>query len=62
MKSLIMLTVSDVAKRLQVSEEQVRRYIRQGDLRASKLGRGAKGKLRVSEEALQEFLSREYTR
>jgi len=53
-----LMTVNDVAKRLQVTPEQVRRYIRAGTLRASRLGTGPKAKLRISDSALKEFLSK----
>lgn len=54
-----LLTVEDIARRLQVTEPTVREWIRQGRLSAFDLA-GEKGKrheYRVSEEQLQAFLS-----
>lgn len=48
-----MLTVSQVARRLQVHEITVRRYIKAGRLKAVRVGRG----LRVREEDLEAFIA-----
>lgn len=48
-----MLTVSQVARRLQVHEITVRRYIKAGRLKAVRVGRG----LRVREEDLKAFIA-----
>lgn len=45
-------SVSETAKILQVSEESIRRYIKSGSLRASKLGKA----YRIQEKDLQAFL------
>ena len=47
-----MFTVAQVAERLQVGEQTVRRWIRDGDLGAVKLGRA----FRVTETDLEEFI------
>jgi len=49
-----MLTVNDVAARLQVCTKTVRRWIGGGDLQAHRLGH----LLRVSEQDLAAFLAR----
>lgn len=49
-----LLTVSQLAAFLQVSEESVRRYTRAGDLKCSKLGR----QLRFSRTQIEDFLQR----
>lgn len=45
-------TVAEVAEILKLNPETVRNYIRQGRLKASKIGR----EYRISEKRLQEFL------
>lgn len=45
-------SVDETAKILQVSEESIRRYIKSGSLRASKLGKA----YRIQEKDLQAFL------
>lgn len=52
------LTTAEVAKRLRVHEVTVRRYIKQGALRAVK-GPGPNGQFRVSEEALAEYIDQQ---
>ncbi len=47
-----MLAVADVAERLHVSAKTIRRWIACKDLRVHWLG----GQIRVTEEALQDFL------
>lgn len=47
-----MLAVADVADRLHVSSKTIRRWITRKDLRVHWLG----GQIRVTEEALQDFL------
>ena len=49
---MALLTMQEVANRLKVSVWTVRRYIRDGKLKAIKLNRG----LRVREEDLERFL------
>ena len=51
-------TVDEVAKRLKIRPESVRRFIRQGVLKASKLGTGPRAQIRISETAVKEFLSK----
>jgi len=48
-------TPREVAERFKVSEETVRRYIREGKLKAIKFGNS----YRISDEALQEFLDKQ---
>jgi excisionase family DNA binding protein len=47
-----LLTIQQVMERLQIADETVYRYIRQGKLKAVRVG----GLWRVSEKALQEVL------
>ena len=51
-------TVQEVATRLKMHPESGRRFIRQGRLRAVKIGASTRPKLRVSESDLKEFLSK----
>lgn len=51
-------TVAEVAQRLKIRPDSVRRFIREGTLRASRLGTGPKAKMRIPESALKEFLSK----
>ena len=51
-----LLTVDQVAERLQVNEQTIRRWLREGELTGVPFG-GRTG-WRVSEEDLQEFLDR----
>jgi len=53
-------TVAEVAARLKVHPNSVRRFIKEGRLRAVRLGsgHGHRVAVRVSEGALQEFLSK----
>lgn len=55
------LTVADVARRLQVTEETVRRWIRAGDLSALNLG-GRKGGYRIRRADLATFIDSRYIR
>jgi excisionase family DNA binding protein len=48
------LTVQDIAERLQVSEQTVRRWIKTGQLPAIELG----GQYRVSPDDFREFLKK----
>lgn len=48
-----LLTVRQVAAKLQVCEKTVRRAIREGRLQARRLGHGARRSVRVPEEALE---------
>lgn len=50
-----MLTVTDVAKRLKLSESTVRRMMNVGELPFVRVGRG-RGRLRVMEEDMQLYL------
>ena len=49
---MTLLTVEDVAKRLQVHPEVVRRYLRSGELRGIQIG----GRWRIAEEDLAAFI------
>ena len=49
-----MLTVKEIAERLQVHEQTVYRWIKKGVLKAQRVG----GLLRITEEAYQEFTSK----
>lgn len=53
------LTVEDVATRLRVSQETVRRWIRAGQLPVLELG-GPKAGYRIREDALGEFVAKRY--
>jgi len=53
------LTVEDVAARLQVSQETVRRWIRSGQLPVLELG-GPKAGYRIREDALDAFIAERY--
>jgi len=55
-----LLTTADVAERLQVNEQTVRRWIRDGDLRAVRLG-GNKSGYRVLAADLGRFLADRWT-
>lgn len=48
------MTVQEVAERLKVSENTVRRWIREGELKALKAGKS----YRITEEQLQKFLEK----
>jgi len=52
------LTVTEVAKRLQVHWQSVLTYIKNGELEAVKLGRG----YRISEKAIVEFVRKRTTK
>ncbi len=52
------LTVAEVASRLQVSTETVRRWIRAGELPVLDLG--GKAGYRIREDVLEEFIARRY--
>jgi excisionase family DNA binding protein len=57
-----LLTPKEVAKKLKVTEEQVRLLIRKGKIRALNLGTGLKRPLyRISQQTLDSFLGKEYT-
>jgi excisionase family DNA binding protein len=51
-----LLTVAEVARRLKLHEETIRRYIREGRLRAIRLGRTQAG-YRIRASAVELFLS-----
>lgn len=55
-----LLTVQEVADRLRVNRETVRRWLRSGQLRGIKLG-GDRAGFRIGEEVLREFLSKRST-
>uniref|UniRef100_A0A6M3KTE2 Putative DNA binding, helix-turn-helix domain containing protein n=1 Tax=viral metagenome TaxID=1070528 RepID=A0A6M3KTE2_9ZZZZ len=49
-----MLTVKEIAEKLQVHEQTVYRWINRGELKAQRVG----GLLRITEEAYQEFINK----
>jgi excisionase family DNA binding protein len=51
-----LLTVREVADRLRVSIDTVRRYIRRGDIPVVRLGAGVAPPIRVRTEALADFI------
>ena len=53
--ALRLLTIKDVAERLQVSGRTINRVVANGDLTVIRIGRS----VRVSEEALKAFLTEE---
>ena len=53
------LTVNDIVNRLQVHEQTVRRWIREGDLQAVELG--GKSGYRVNEAEFEAFLAERTT-
>lgn len=53
------LTVENVATRLQISQETVRRWIRSGQLPVLELG-GPKAGYRIREDALDAFIAERY--
>ena len=56
-----LLTPKDVARRLRVTDEQVRALIRKGELAAINVGTGSKRPLyRITGQALRDFLSRRW--
>jgi excisionase family DNA binding protein len=56
MPTEVMLTTREVARRLNLGEDAVRRLIRQERLRASDISKTKRVIYRVSEQALDEFL------
>lgn len=52
-----LLTVRQVAERLRVHEQTVRKWLYAGELRCYRLGRGLGAGIRISEAQLSEFLS-----
>lgn len=50
------LTIPQVAERLQLNEQHVRRLIRRGELKASNIGGDRRPSYRVEETAVEEFL------
>jgi excisionase family DNA binding protein len=52
-----LLTLRDVADTVKVSETTVRRWVRAGSLAAYKVGK--RGQLRISEEDLESFLTKQ---
>jgi excisionase family DNA binding protein len=54
------LTVEQIAERLQVHIETVRRWIRSGDLQSIRLGRRAGYRIRVAD--FEDFLDKHYRR
>jgi excisionase family DNA binding protein len=51
-----MFRPAEVAERYCVSEGSVRRWVREGDLRAVRLGSSPRASIRVPETALAEFV------
>lgn len=51
-----LLTVRDVAERLNVSVDTVRRYIRRGDLPTVRLGSGPAAPVRIRLDAVLRFI------
>ena len=51
---MAILTVTDVAERLQLDPETIRRYINRGDIVAYKIGK----EWRIEEDDLMEFIRR----
>lgn len=56
MKATFLMTVAEVAKRLQCSESFVYQLLSSGELKHYGLGQGQGGK-RISEEQLEEYLA-----
>ena len=56
-----LLTPYQAARRLNLSEEAVRRKIREGDLPAYKLGPGPRSPLRIPADELERWLERNRT-
>lgn len=52
-----LLTIAEVAESLGVSSGTVRRWIRNGDLEALKLGTGERASVRIAPAALVRFVS-----
>lgn len=50
-------TVKQVAQMLSVTEQVVRKYIRNGEILVSKLGDSQQAKVRITEDDLKQFLS-----
>lgn len=48
------ITIQEVARRLDVSESTIKRYIKMGELKAAKIGRA----WRIREDAVTEFIVR----
>ena len=61
MSSERMLTVREVAERLRVPEQTVRRWLRDGRLRGARLG-GTKLGYRIAESDVETFLEASYGR
>jgi excisionase family DNA binding protein len=56
MVSQELLTVRDVAERLNVSVDTVRRYVRRGDLPIVRLGSGPAAPIRIRPDAVTRFI------
>ena len=56
-----MLTPDQVATRLNIHVETVRRMIRDNRLSATKLGNGRRARLRIDERELQKFIDSQST-
>lgn len=56
---VVWMTVDDVAERLKVNAETVRRWIRSGKLEVLQVG-GNKGGYRVHPDALDKFIAKRY--
>jgi excisionase family DNA binding protein len=52
------LRPAEVAEQFRVSEESVRRWVRDGELRAIRLGSSPRASMRVPASALDEFIQK----
>lgn len=52
----VWLTIPQVAERLQLNEQHIRKLIRRGELRASNIGGAHRPSYRIEETAVEEFL------
>jgi excisionase family DNA binding protein len=50
-------TVKEVASLLKMHEESVRRIVKQGRMKAFRIGNGPRAEIRITESAIREFLS-----
>jgi excisionase family DNA binding protein len=52
------LTAAETRERLRISRETLRKLINSGELKASKIGNGPTSDLRISEEAIADYMER----